>query len=64
MMENDNRPETVEKLYRRVIRGRHVDGVVVGSSHVADPLVERLHAERFPMIVVGHYPAIPGSQLR
>lgn len=59
MMENDNQPETVEKLYRRVIRGRHVDGVVVGSSHVADPLVERLHAERFPMIVVGHYPAIP-----
>jgi LacI family transcriptional regulator len=59
MMENDNLPETVEKLYRRVIRGRHVDGVVVGSSLVADPLVERLHAERFPMIVVGHYPTIP-----
>ncbi len=59
MMENDNLPETVEKVYRRVIRGRHVDGVVVGSSLVSDPLVERLHAERFPMIVVGHYPAIP-----
>lgn len=59
MMENDNQPETVEKVYRRVIRGRHVDGVVVGSSLVSDPLVERLHAERFPMIVVGHYPAIP-----
>lgn len=59
MLENDNRPETVEKLYRRVIRGRHVDGVVVGSSHVDDPLVERLHAERFPMIVVGHYPSLP-----
>lgn len=59
MMENDNLPETVEKVYRRVIRGRHVDGVVVGSSLVTDPLVERLHAERFPMIVVGHYPAHP-----
>ena len=59
MMENDNLPETVEKLYRRVIRGRHVDGVVVGSSHIADPLVERLHAERFPMIVMGHYPTLP-----
>ena len=59
MLESANDPTTVERRHARVIRGRHLDGLIVGSSIVDDPLVCRLQAERFPAVVVGRFPALP-----
>jgi LacI family transcriptional regulator len=45
-----------DRVYQRVIRGRHVDGVVIASSVVEDPIVARLQAEDFPFVLVGRHP--------
>lgn len=47
----------VDRLYHRVIQGRHVDGVVIASSLVDDPIVTRLQDDRFPSVLVGRDPA-------
>jgi LacI family transcriptional regulator len=44
------------RVYDRVIRGRHVDGVVIASSVVEDPIVERLQHDGFPFVLVGRHP--------
>ncbi len=46
----------VDRLYRRVIRGRHLDGVIVAASVVDDPVVDRLQADGFPFVLVGRHP--------
>ncbi len=45
-----------QRVYDRVIRGRHVDGVVIASSVVEDPIVERLQRDGFPFALVGRHP--------
>ncbi len=45
-----------EDLYRRVILSGHVDGVVVASTRVGDPLIGRLLADEIPFVLVGRYP--------
>lgn len=45
-----------ERLFQRVIRGRHVDGLVIASSVVEDPIVAWLQADRFPFVLVGRHP--------
>ena len=44
------------RLYRRVVRGRHLDGVVIASSVVDDPTVAQLKEDRFPSVLVGRDP--------
>ena len=46
----------VDQLYGRVIRGRHVDGVIVACQTVDDPLVPRLQADGIPFVLVGRHP--------
>jgi len=46
----------VDRLYHRVIRGRHVDGVVVASNLVDDPIVARLQDDRVPSVLIGRDP--------
>ena len=46
----------VDQLYRRVIRGRHVDGVILACQTVDDPLVLRLQADGIPFVLVGRHP--------
>jgi LacI family transcriptional regulator len=46
----------VDQLYGRVIRGRHVDGVILACQTVDDPLVPRLHADGIPFVLVGRHP--------
>src|SRR5215207_6636915 len=41
---------TSDRVYRRVIRGRHVDGVVIGSSVIDDPMVAQLVRDGFPFV--------------
>jgi LacI family transcriptional regulator len=50
----------VDQLYRRVIRGRHVDGVILACQTVDDPLVPRLQEDGIPFVLVGRH---PGAQV-
>ena len=45
-----------QRVYERVIRGRHVDGVVIAASVVEDPIVARLQEDGFPFVLVGRHP--------
>ena len=51
---------TDELLYRRLVAEGRVDGLVIGSRTLADPLVLRLAERRFPMVIVNRrVPGIP-----
>ncbi|HEY8448076.1 MAG TPA: LacI family DNA-binding transcriptional regulator [Thermomicrobiales bacterium] len=56
MMETSEGGATSDRVYRRVIRGRHVDGVIIASSVVEDPIVARLKEDGFPFVLVGRHP--------
>jgi LacI family transcriptional regulator len=44
------------ELYRRVVRGGHLDGVIVASSRLDDPLVPHLLQDGVPLVSVGRHP--------
>lgn len=56
LMETADERITSHRVYERIIRGRHVDGVVIASSVVEDPIVSRLQQDRFPFVLVGRHP--------
>ncbi|MCD6033549.1 MAG: transcriptional regulator, LacI family, partial [Thermomicrobiales bacterium] len=56
LMDTSADGHAVDQLYRRVIRGRHVDGVVLACHTVDDPLVPRLQADGIPFVLVGRHP--------
>jgi len=56
LMDTSADGHAVDQLYRRVIRGRHVDGVVLACQTVDDPLVPRLQADGIPFVLVGRHP--------
>jgi len=45
-----------ESLYRRVLRGGYLDGVIVASTMLDDPLIPRLLEDQVPFVSVGRYP--------
>ncbi len=47
--------------YERVLRSRAADGAIVASAAVDDVNVLRLVDSGLPVVLVGNYPAIPGS---
>jgi LacI family transcriptional regulator len=47
---------SADRVYQRVIGGRHVDGLVIASSVVEDPIVARLQGDSFPFVLVGRHP--------
>jgi LacI family transcriptional regulator len=49
-------PAGPEEMYRRVVGGGHLDGVVVASTRVDDPLIGRLVDDRVPFVMVGRHP--------
>ena len=59
MMDPSDDPATIDRLYRRVIRGRHIDGLVIGTSMIDDPLLARMRDDRFPTVVIGRHPDDP-----
>ncbi len=59
MMDPSDDPATIDRLYRRVIRGRHIDGLVIGTSLIDDPLAARMRGDRFPSVVIGRRPGEP-----
>jgi LacI family transcriptional regulator len=56
LMEASDSGESAERLFSRVIGGRHLDGIVVVSNVVEEPLVELLDRHQFPAILVGRHP--------
>jgi LacI family transcriptional regulator len=56
LLDTSENGHAVEQLYQRVIRGRHVDGLVLACHAVDDPLVPRLQADRIPFVLVGRHP--------
>lgn len=45
-----------EEMYRRVVRSGHLDGVVVASTRMDDPLIGRLQKDHVPFVMVGRHP--------
>jgi LacI family transcriptional regulator len=56
LMEASDSGESAERLFHRVIGGRHLDGIIVVSNVVEEPLVELLDRHQFPAILVGRHP--------
>jgi len=44
------------ELYRRIIRGGHLDGIIISSTVIDDPLIPRLLEDQVPFVLVGRYP--------
>jgi LacI family transcriptional regulator len=51
-----NDPVGPEEMYRRVVHSGHLDGVVVASTRVDDPLIGRLLQDSVPFVMVGRHP--------
>lgn len=56
LMESATDNVASDRVYQRVVRGRHVDGLVIASSVVEDPIVARLQRDGFPFVLVGRHP--------
>ena len=50
-----NGPATEEELYRRLVHSGHLDGVIVASTRMDDPLVPALLDDDVPFILVGRH---------
>jgi len=51
-----NGPAGQQEMYRRVVRSGHLDGVIVASTRLDDPLVPQLLRDGVPFVLVGRYP--------
>ncbi len=56
LMDTSEDGSAVEQLYQRVIRGRHVDGIILACHAVDDPIVQMLADDRIPFVLVGRHP--------
>lgn len=50
-----NDPATEEELYRRLVHSGHLDGVIVASTRMDDPLIPTLLGDGVPFILVGRH---------
>lgn len=49
-------PPLEEDFYRRALRSQLLDGVVIMSAFLDDPLIPRLLRDRIPFVIIGRYP--------
>ncbi len=56
LMNSSNDPHGREQMHRRVLGGHHLDGIVIASSVVEDPIITYLHETRYPFVLVGRHP--------
>jgi LacI family transcriptional regulator len=59
MMEPEHDPVSAERIYQRVIRGRHIDGVILSTSVLGDPFAGRVAADGMPAVMIGRHPTLP-----
>ena len=48
-------PDRQEEMYRRLVHGSHLDGVIVASARTDDPLVHKLLDDSVPLVLVGRH---------
>jgi LacI family transcriptional regulator len=61
LMESETDPDAGNRLIERMLRGRHLDGVVVATSLV-DPIGARLlESHQLPYVVIGRTPSLDAS---
>jgi LacI family transcriptional regulator len=48
--------EREQDFYERVLRGRHVDGLIMMSSDIDDPILPLLIRDDSPLVLVGRHP--------
>lgn len=51
-----NGPAGQSEMHRRVVRGGHLDGAIVASTRLDDPLILRLLQDQVPFVLVGRHP--------
>jgi len=51
-----NGPADSQEMYRRVVRSGHLDGVIVASTRLDDPLVPQLLEDEVHFILAGRHP--------
>lgn len=51
-----NNPSQGWELCQRLLHSRAVDGIIVASTRLDDPLVERLLAGKVPFVCIGRHP--------
>lgn len=51
-----NDPADQGAMYRRMVRGGHLDGAIIASTRVDDPLIPRLLEDGLPFVLVGRHP--------
>ncbi len=51
-----NGPAGQSEMHRRVVRSGHLDGAIVASTRLDDPLILRLLQEQVPFVLVGRHP--------
>ncbi|HUS15841.1 MAG TPA: LacI family DNA-binding transcriptional regulator [Chloroflexia bacterium] len=56
LMDSARESNATDRLHRRVIRGHHLDGLIIASNFVDDPFVKRLQDDRYPFVQVGRHP--------
>jgi LacI family transcriptional regulator len=56
LMDTSEDPARADRLYQRIIRGRFLDGVVISSAIVDDPIVDRLQDAELPYVQIGRHP--------
>ncbi len=61
LFESSESGESAQRLFNRVVGGRHLDGVVVVSSEIEEPLVRLLDQYHFPSVLVGRHPTFEMS---
>jgi LacI family transcriptional regulator len=49
-------PDGQEGMYQRVLRSGYLDGVILASTSLDDPLIPDLLCDRVPFVSVGRYP--------
>lgn len=58
LMESSESGESARRLFSRVVGGRHLDGIIVVSNVIEEPLVEMLDRHDFPFVLVGRHPSL------
>ncbi len=49
-------PDGTDGMYQRLLHSASLDGVIVASTTVDDPLIPRLLRDRYPFVLVGRHP--------
>lgn len=51
-------PEYERRMIRRILGSGLIDGVIVSSTVIDDPIVDNLHSSQMPFILIGRHPSL------